>query len=135
MKRAKSTQGFTLIELLIVISIIGILAAIGVPSYANFMMESRRTDAHIGLRNAAQQLERCRTQSFTYVGCTGPTVSPESRYGLAYTALTATTYTITATPTAGGSQVNDKDCASMILQQDGLGTATAGTGGDSSNCW
>lgn len=131
------SQGFTLIEILIAIAIVGILASIAVPSYSNFLIESRRTDAHIGLRDAGLRLERCRTQSFTYVGCntSAPTASPEGHYGLAYTAITGTTYTVTATPVAGGPQASDNDCATLVLSQDGLGTATAGTDGDSSNCW
>ena len=53
----KNMKGFTLLELMIVIVVVGILAAIGYPSYADSIRKSKRGDAQAALLGAAQQLE------------------------------------------------------------------------------
>ncbi len=65
--RAKQEQGFTLIELLVVIIVIGILAAIALPSFLSQTNKARQTQAkiYIGAANRAQQAYRLENSIFS----------------------------------------------------------------------
>jgi type IV pilus assembly protein PilE len=143
----KRSKGFTLIELMIVIAILAIIAAIGLPSFLEQIKKARRSDAKQPLFDVAAKLEQFYQDNKGYptaadmsvlypnevppIGATFP--SPEGYYTIGFNGVpTATTYTIQAVPVAGKGQDEDAYCTSFTLTHLGKKTAT-GTLGD--NCW
>lgn len=62
----KHQRGFTLTELMITVAIVGILAAIAMPSFIEQISKGRRAECRSGISQALQQQERYFTQFNTY---------------------------------------------------------------------
>ncbi len=155
--RKKNSQlGFTLIEIMIAVAIVGILAAVAIPSYQDSVRKTHRKEAEAALQLARQAMERHYSKNFTYAGAastgtdTGwlgsgadnqlgvnqyaPLDGPQdasARYRLQITNLNAANggYTIRALPL--NDQLNDA-CGGLTLLGDGIRSSQGGAG---DKCW
>ena len=94
----KAQQGFTLIELMIVIAIVGILAAIALPAYQDYIVRSKMSEPLAAMAEA-------KTTVAEYVAANGQYPAASTSFGINTASRTQSDIiedlTITATLTAG----------------------------------
>jgi len=137
--KKKHHQGVTLIELMIVVVVVGILAAVALPSYQDSVRKGRRSDGQAALLDASQILERFYTENMSYSGAPLSAVTPQQFYTISFdsaptsgtvcgtiasTTANASAYRLCATPV--GAQAADS-CGILSLSHTGLKTPTT--------CW
>lgn len=129
----RTQRGFTLIEVMLVVVVIGILAAIALPSYQEHLRQARRAEVSALLLENAQLLERHYTRYGSYDAEPAVGIAVQSPPGgtAVYRitpSLAAESFTLTATAVPGGLMAGDV-CASYSVNQVNQRTP------DDSRCW
>jgi type IV pilus assembly protein PilE len=122
--------GFTLIEILIAVTLVGILSAVAIPSYANYVLRGRLTDAFTALAAVQPRAEEFWSNNRTYVGLPVPPSRANFDYALG-AATSASSYTVTATGKGAAAGFG------FTIDQNGNRATTAVPSGwtASTSCW
>lgn len=134
MNKQVRSRGFTLVELMVVLVVAGILAAIAIPSYTQYILRSHRTNAQAVLAETAQFMERYYTTNDSYAGAALLTaVVPRNasgtdvRYDVSFVEDPgADTFVLQAVP--ANAQAGD-ECGTLTLSN------TGAQGADADGCW
>ena len=106
----RNNKGFTLIEVMIVVVIIGILAAVALPNYSDYVTRGKIPEATSALATLRVKLEQYYQDNRTYAGftdqriklgdtCAATVQQPLKNFELTCAAISATAFTVAATGT------------------------------------
>lgn len=108
-------KGMSLVELLICLVIVGVLAAIAMPSYQGYLIDSRRKEAQMMLLSIKLQQEKLRLIQHAFADSDRLAMPVSEFYNFSLSNVSATSFTLHAE--AKDSQAADTSCATMTLDQ------------------
>ncbi|WP_088458883.1 pilin [Acinetobacter soli] len=125
-------KGFTLIELMIVVAIIGILAAIAVPAYQNYIKRAAYTEVTSAMAPIKTAIDVCYASEKSLASCDtydkiGETAPTASAKALNSIGITATTAVITANPNSYKGIATTDTC--VLTPTEDLTAAAGGAAG------
>lgn len=131
--QAVHAAGYTLVEVMITVAIIGILSAVAVPAYTDYVTRGRLAEAFTALGGAQASAEQFWANNRTYVGFDGASTFPAATTNFTYALSGASTsaYKVTATG-------QDKAAGFVYtIDQTGAKTTTGSPAGwgTSNTCW
>jgi type IV pilus assembly protein PilE len=140
---ADMSRGFTLLELLVVLVLIGIIAALALPSYRRYVLRVYRSEAMTALLQVQGAEEKfylrynAYTANISAAPPAGLGLSPGSasnKYLLSIAlAADGQTYIATATPAPASGQEADQECLAFSIDARGRRAVTGAL--DSRYCW
>ena len=131
-------RGFTLVELMIVVTIIGLLAAVAIPGYSQYVRRAQRSEGMAALSAAAAAQEKYYLSNNTYAASFADLKLADTTEHGYYTLLVkdADTAQFILYASAAGAQLEDEDCQLFVINSAGTRTSENAGGSDSTaDCW
>lgn len=148
MTRPLAVSGFTLLEVLTAIVVVGVLAAIAIPSWRTHLLRARRGDATTALIEVQKAQDSFFGRQARYADAAQLTTPAPGGLGLAatsaqgfyrieiVTSADGLAFTATASVVASAGQADDTRCVALSIDYFGQRRAVDSEGNDRTpDCW